>query len=459
MHNNIARDIRILAGIAGAMVCGLGATSAWADPIEIELSAQGNVYAERDPNLRASGAASIEWHPYAREADGSTHNLDVVLFGRYAEGADAERKHTDIRELNYIFASGAYEARIGVSRQFWGVTESAHIVDIINQSDLLEDFDGEDKLGQPLLSFGRSLGDGRLTGFVMPRFRERAFGPVFQELAPFPIASKQAVYESARGAQHVDYAARFTQRFGDLDLGISGFWGTAREPRLLPCAGRGTGRPGTATQANCDLNSAFPAEQIDPVTGVLIDVQSLLGLGPSREELEQQYIADAMADVVMVPHYDQIVQFGLDAQWIAGAAAWKLEARYRQQQDEWQLAGVAGVEYSLGTYVNDLIDAGLLVEFLYDDRDLTQYLSLFEEDVFIGMRLLGNDAAGTQLLGGVIIDIDNTDQFWSLEASRRFGNNFRGAIELRAYEPGDDAQATDFLDDLDFIRLEFSYFL
>lgn len=442
-----------------ASLSGLGVPEVRAESVDLELSAQGNAYAERDPDIRGSAAAIMEWHPYARERDGSTHNLDVVVFGRYAEGADEAREHVDIRELSYIFSSGAYETRFGISRQFWGVTESAHIVDIINQSDLLEDFDGEDKLGQPLLSLGRAFGDGQLTGYVMPRFREREFGPTFQELAPYPIAMDQAVFESSRGVQHVDTALRLTQRFGNLDLGVSGFWGTAREPRLLPCAGRGTGRPGTETEANCDLEEAFPAEEIDPFTGVLIDIQSLFGLGPSRDELTQQYIEEAMADVVMVPHYDQIFQLGLDAQWIAGPAAWKLEARYRKQQDEWQIAAAAGVEYSLGTYLNDLIDAGLLIEYLYDDRDVTQYLSLFEEDVFIGMRLLGNDAAGTQVLGGVIIDIDNTDQFWSLEASRRFGNSFRGAIELRAYEPGDDAQETDFLDDLDFLRLELSYFL
>lgn len=426
---------------------------------EIEISGQGDAFAERDPALRTSAALSVGWHPYAREADGSTHNLDVLVFGRYADGADAARKHADIRELSYIRAWDQYEVRFGVGRVFWGVTESAHIVDIVNQSDLLEDIDGEDKLGQPLLSLSRSLFAGRLTAMLMPHFREREFGPTYAELAPFPIAQNEARFETRRAQQNVDYAFRITQRFGGLDVGLTGFEGNAREPRLVPCAGKGTGRPGTNAQANCNLDEAFAPPQESVLGGLLVDAAALLNLGPSRSELEQQYIDEAMADVVLVPFYDRIRQLGLDAQWIMGAAAWKLEARLREQQGQWQLAAAAGVEYSLGTYVNNLIDAGILVEFLYDDRDITQYLSLFEEDVFIGMRLLGNDAAGSQLLGGVVIDIDNYDQFWSLEASRRFGSNFRGALEFRAYEPGKDESMTDYLNDIDALRIELTYFL
>lgn len=450
---------KILHTLAICASLGLAAISVAAHAQEWELSAQGNAFAERDPQFRTSAALTLGWYPAARENDGSTHNLDVLLFGRYAEGADEARKHADIRELSYIRAWDNYEVRFGVGRVFWGVTESAHLVDIVNQSDMLEDLDGEDKLGQPLLSLGRTFFNGRATAIVMPHFRERTFGPVYAELAPYPIAEDEARFENERAQQHVDYAFRVTQRFGDLEVGLSGFSGNAREPRLQPCAGRGTGRPGTADAANCDLDEAFAPPEESALDGLLLDTTAFLGLGPSRDELAQEFIEEAMADVVLVPFYDQIRQLGLDAQWIWGAAAWKLEARYREQQGEWQLAAAAGVEYSLGTYLNDLVDAGVLVEFLYDDRDIARYLSLFEEDVFIGMRLLGNDVAGSQLLGGVVIDIDNNDQFWSVEASRRFGPNLRGALEFRVYEPGDDPAVTDFLDDIDALRIEFTYFL
>ena len=65
---------------------------------------------------------------------------------------DDERTHADIRELSWLHVSDNWESRIGIRRVFWGVTEFQHLVDIINQSDAVEDVDNEDKLGQPMIN-------------------------------------------------------------------------------------------------------------------------------------------------------------------------------------------------------------------------------------------------------------------------------------------------------------------
>jgi len=41
---------------------------------------------------------------------------------------------------------------VGINSVFWRVVESNHLVDILNQTDLIEDIDGEEKLGQPMIS-------------------------------------------------------------------------------------------------------------------------------------------------------------------------------------------------------------------------------------------------------------------------------------------------------------------
>ena len=230
--------------------------SSQAAAIDLKFEGQLNQYAGLNPVLRPSAALTLEARPYARERGGTTHNLDVVLFGRYGEGVEEGRKHVDIREFGYIFANRHVEWRMGIGRAFWGVTESVHLVDIINQDDALEDIDGEDKLGQPWLAASTRLGPGRLGAFLLPRFREREFSPVFRELAPFAIRADERRYESSREQQHVDYALRYGQRWGGLEARISYFNGTNREPLLLPCAARGSGRPGTQDQANCDLSEA-----------------------------------------------------------------------------------------------------------------------------------------------------------------------------------------------------------
>ena len=57
-----------------------------------------------------------------------------------------------MRELLYQRVFDQAELRVGIGRVFWGVTESYKLVDVINQTDLVENVDHEDKLGQPLVN-------------------------------------------------------------------------------------------------------------------------------------------------------------------------------------------------------------------------------------------------------------------------------------------------------------------
>jgi hypothetical protein len=69
----------------------------------------------------------------------------------HLDNYDNNRNHIDIRQLDLVTSHSNFETTIGISKVFWGVTESNHLVDIINQTDLVEDIDTEDKLGQPML--------------------------------------------------------------------------------------------------------------------------------------------------------------------------------------------------------------------------------------------------------------------------------------------------------------------
>ena len=108
-----------------------------APAFELRLSAEGSAYAALEPALQASAATTFEHHVYIRERGGLSHTLDFVAFGRYADGAEAVRKHADLREFSYIRATRNSELRFGMARAFWGVTEAVHIVDILNQDDAL----------------------------------------------------------------------------------------------------------------------------------------------------------------------------------------------------------------------------------------------------------------------------------------------------------------------------------
>ena len=85
--------------------------------------------------------------------------------------ADDRRSHFDVRELMYQRVFDDFELRAGLGRVFWGVTESYHLVDIINQTDLVEDIDLEDKLGQPLVNLTLIRDWGALDLFALPGCR------------------------------------------------------------------------------------------------------------------------------------------------------------------------------------------------------------------------------------------------------------------------------------------------
>ena len=52
---------------------------------------------------------------------------------------------------------------IGINKVFWGgFAETRHLVNIVNRSDIVEDMDEEDKLGQPMVAVGFEKDWGRL---------------------------------------------------------------------------------------------------------------------------------------------------------------------------------------------------------------------------------------------------------------------------------------------------------
>ncbi len=312
-------------------------------------------------------------------------SLTFVPFVR-AGDEDDERNHADVRELMYLNAMGDWELRLGVGKVFWGVTESQHIVDVINQVDLVENLDGEDKLGQPMLNVSWFTGWGTWDMFALPLFRERTFpGEKGRPRGPLVVDTEQdALYESPDKDEHVDWAIRWSHYIGDWDIGLSHFSGTNREPEFV-----------------AGLNS--------------------------------------LGQPVLVPRYNLIDQTGLTVQAILADWLLKLEATSTEEKNERYTEVVAGFEYTHVGLFGSAIDLGFLVEYLYDERDELAS-STFEDDVMVGLRWAFNDMQSSEILMGAIFDRDDTATSTSIEASRRLGQSWKLALEYRglhSVEPTD----------------------
>lgn len=327
---------------------------------------------QHDSNL--SLAAQPE---YYTAWDDNRQSFTFVPFLRWDQG-DEERSHGDIRELTWLKAADDWELRLGLRKVFWGVTESQHLVDIINQTDLVEATDGEEKFGQPMINLALIRDWGTLDLFVLPGFRERSFPGVDGRLRSVPpVDTDQARYESDDKAQHIDYAARWKHYLGDWDIGVSYFNGTSRDPLFTP---------GT----------------------------------------------DSQGRPVLIPIYKLIEQWGLDLQATLGAWLWKAEVIHRSGLNQPYVAFTAGFEYTIVGVAQSNRDLGVIAELLYDDRgdDAT---TPFADDFMLGARLTLNDAQSTEFLLGMIIDSDDRSRLLSLESSRRLGESWKLSLQGQAF--------------------------
>ena len=366
---------------------------------EVRVFPQSPQFAQQQRALNGSGFFAPE---LSYEWEQGKQSIVFSPFARIDEG-DARRTHVDIRELVWVKAAAAWELRVGIRRVFWGVAESNHLIDIINQTDLVENIDTEDKLGQPMVNLALIRDWGTVDLFVLPSFRERRFPGKSGRFRTQPrVDTSSTSYESAAGDKHVDYAIRYSNVIGALDFGLYHFWGTSREPRLLP------GR----THAG---------------------------------------------EIILLPRYDLIHQTGLDALYTVGSWAWKLEALHRVDQGDSFSAMVGGFEYTRVGVLGSAYDLGLLMEYHGDDRG-RHSPQPFNHDLFVGARVGFNNIASTQLLTGVVADLYGGGRFFNLEFSTRFGERWKLEVEARTFWSAPLSDPLHFLERDDYLQLQLERF-
>ena len=357
--------------------------------------------------------ASIALEPtiYAEWLDGDIQ-ATFTPFARL-DRSDDDRTHFDIRELKLDYSMGDWDATIGIDTVFWGKAEANHLVDIINQTDSLEDIDDEDSLGQPMLRLSKLTEFGAFTAFWLPYFRERPFpGERGRLRSGLVVDENQTDVRSDGGKFAQSFALRYDGVFQEADIGLSLFHGVSRDPGFAP--------------------TDFVTTPTGPVPTAL------------------------------APIYTRITQIGFDGQYTDGPTLYKAEAIFREGQlnvngvEEDYVAATGGIEHTLfGVFDN--ADLGLILEYSYDSRgdDAT---NIFQNDVIVGARLALNDEADSSLLLTSAIDHEHGVGSVRLEAQRRLSQGLVAEVEGNLFiNSDDDPLGADFQDD-SFIRLKLTYF-
>lgn len=336
---------------------------------------------------------SLAWEPGFFMNVTDYMNFELILFGR-VDQHDRNRTHGDIREAFFELFFDQWSFGFGVHKVFWGVTESKHLVDIINQTDLVEDFDADIKLGQAMVTSSYTNDKaGIFSLYLMSWARPLVFPSLAgRPTLPIPVDNGEREYESRLKQGQIDVAFRWSHSLGGFDWGLSYFFGTTREPQLI------SNNPvGVPTALN--------------------------------------------------PVYELIHQIGLDAQYTVEGWLLKVEAIMREGQPRLEATGepapgvssvfgavTGGFEYTFYSVKGSIVDVGLILEYNYDSRDNNSFI-VFQNDFFTGVRLTLSDVGSTEFLAGSFIDRVDGSVFIAAEAARRFGDNWKILLEGRGYIP------------------------
>ena len=104
-----------------------------------------------------------------------------------------------------------------------------------------------------------------------------------------------------------------------------------------------------------------------------------------------------------------------------------------------------------------MIDLGLIGEYLYDERK-SQATTPFENDVTAGMRFTLNDVQSSELLMAFIIDTENNDIMFNLEASRRLGDSLKLSADVRSFSNINQNSPIYSLRNDDHVQLELAWY-
>jgi hypothetical protein len=402
-------------------------------------------------DFEVSGYVGLEWREHFEEGQFNTNDTEqanrqvgltaepemvwsladgehTIVFKPYAriDSEDDERTHADIRELSWMTYGDDWELTTGLSRVYWGVAESQHLVDIVNQTDFVEAPDGEDKLGQPMIKLSLIRDWGTVDSFILPGFRERTFpGEEGRFRTALPMDTDDAQYQAGEEDAHVDYAVRWSHTIEDYDIGLSWFNGTSRDALFSPARSNPT------------------------------------DIVPTK----------------LTPFYAQINQLGLDLQATLDSWLWKFEAIYRSYDDSVKnsfdelgkltqsdfgvedfTAATGGFEYTFYGPFETIWDWGILAEHQYDSRE-DGSIAIGQNDFFVGSRIAFNDVASSEVLAGISQDLDSSDtRTLFVELATRLNEGLKLNVDVFLPMTGDDENLSYQFKQDDYVQISLNYY-
>ncbi|MDU0354539.1 hypothetical protein RS130_11870 [Paraglaciecola aquimarina] len=185
-------------------------------------------------------------------------------------------------------------------------------------------------------------------------------------------------------------------------------------------------------------------------------------------------LANTEGELSIRPFYPQMTQIGVDLlvlveDWIVkfeGVQKTVLANNYSATvegnpvffaQDDY-FALVAGFEYPLVGVFDSVFDVNVLLEYQFDDRDELATTTA-QNDLMAGTRIVFNDMDGTEILVGVVQDLDHSNvRSGFIEASSRLSDHWKWYIDAWYFSSDEPLEPSYLVRRDDYIQFSLEYY-
>jgi hypothetical protein len=400
---------------AAAVVASAWAVPAWAEGNPLNLSGRIDLgYRYYFDDGQYAGQAEAGFHPFVGfQLNGSfgVGTGEVVFQFAGLNDDENDRSLFNIQKAYFTNSFENWDLVLGYNVEDWGVSNGRTIVNVMNAKNRTNQVGNSDLIGTPMANANLFTDVGTFSVYALgDSVRGNFGGRATRQRGPFYTDDGLVRYEDSNSP---DFALRYTHGFslgeGSLDVGVSAYQGTARESLRMP----------GCISADSAVSASACAQFNDDV---------LAGYNSGKTVAKAAADAGTDAFTAVTPYYQEIRQLGLTTVYAEGNTQLRFEGFLREASGERFVGAIVGGDHSFHNLMGGDGTLTLALEYHYDDRSGRQPVTVYDDDVFVGVNFIANDTNDSRFNLGVFYDLDQSSQIYTLSASRRIGERLRVGI-------------------------------